>query len=150
MVQGDPRSTRVVTQEERMSSRARIGVSLVKIASLYLLGGLVLGLAMAMAKDFSLMSVHSHMLLLGWATLAITGVVYLVLPRCATTRLAGAHFWLHNLGLPVMMASLAAETLGVPRAEPLIAVGSLLVVVGLGLFTVNVLRNAGAPDTAQA
>jgi hypothetical protein len=125
-------------------------VSLVKIASLYLLVGLVLGLAMAIGKDFSLMSVHSHVLLLGWATLAITGVVYLVLPRCADSRLAAAHFWLHNLGLPVMMASLAAETLGEPRAEPLIGVGSVLVVVGLGLFTVNVLRNAGASEATTA
>jgi hypothetical protein len=136
--------------EERTRSQARIGVSLVRIASLYLVVGLVLGLAMAIARDFSLMSVHSHILLLGWATLAITGVVYLVLARCATSRLAAAHFWLHNLGLPVMMASLAAETLGVPRAEPLIGVGSLLVVAGLGLSTVNVLRNAGASDSVGA
>jgi hypothetical protein len=105
---------------------------------------------MAIGKDFSLMSVHSHVLLLGWATLAITGVVYLVLPRCADTRLAAAHFWLHNLGLPVMMASLAAETLGERRVEPLIGVGSILVVVGLGLFTLNVLRNAGASEVTTA
>jgi len=49
-----------------------------------------------------------------------------------------------------MGASLAAETLGEPRAEPLIGVGSVLVVVGLGLFTVNALRNAGAADSAGA
>ena len=133
-----------------MRSRAWVGVALLKIASLYLLAGLVLGLALAIAKDFSLLSVHSHLLLLGWATLAITGVVYLVLPRCATTRLATAHFWLHNLGLPLMMASLAAETLGERRAEPLIGVGSILVIVGLGLFTFNVLRNAGPAEGADA
>ena len=73
-----------------------------------------------------LISVHSHILLLGWATLATTGIVYLVLPRCAGTRLAAAHFWLHNLGLPVMIVSLAAAALGEPRAEPLIGVGSIL------------------------
>jgi len=49
-----------------------------------------------------------------------------------------------------MMASLAAEALGEPRAEPLIGIGSILVVVGLGLLTVNVLRNAGAPDTVES
>jgi hypothetical protein len=47
-----------------------------------------------------------------------------------------------------MMASLAAESLGEPRAEPLIGVGSVLVVLGLGLFTLNVLRNAGASELA--
>ena len=127
-----------------MSSRGWVGVALVKIASVYLLAGLVLGMAMAVAEDFRLVSVHSHLLLLGWATLALTGIVYLVLPRCADTRLAAAHFWLHNLGLPVMMLSLAAEHLGETRAEPLIGVGSMLVIAGLALFTVNVLRGAKA------
>jgi hypothetical protein len=131
-----------------MSSRAWIGVILVKIASLYLLVGLVLGMAMALRKDIALVSVHSHILLLGWATLAITGIVYLVLPACAGTGLAVAHFWLHNLGLPVMMVSLATAALGAPRAEPVIGVGSILVITALGLFTLNVLRNATAPCAA--
>jgi hypothetical protein len=129
-----------------MSSRGWVGVALVKIASLYLLVGLALGLAMAVTRDFGLISVHSHLLLLGWATLAITGIVYLVLPRCAGRGLALAHFWLHNLGLPVMMLSLSAVTLGEPRAEPLVGLGSILVTFGLALFTLNVLRGAQAAD----
>jgi len=132
-----------------MSSQSRIGVRLVRIASVYLLAGLVLGLAMGLGKDFALMSVHSHVLLLGWATLAITGIVYLLLPRCAGTRLAAAHFWLHNLGLPVMVAGLTAEALGEPRAEPFVGLGSTVVVLALGLFTVNVLRNATAADLVR-
>jgi hypothetical protein len=133
-----------------MGSRVWVGVTLLKIASLYLLVGLALGMAMALRKDFSLVSVHSHALLLGWATLGTTGIVYLVLPRCAGTRLATAHFWLHNIGLPVMMASLAAATLGEPRAEPLVGVGSILVIAALGLFTLNVLRNAKASDAPES
>jgi hypothetical protein len=66
------------------------------------------------------------------------------------TRLATAHFWLHNLGLPVMAASLAAEALGEPRAEPFIGVGSTLVVLALGRFTLNVLRNARASPPTEA
>ena len=133
-----------------MSSHSRVGVRLVRIASVYLLAGLVLGLAMGLGRDFALMSVHTHVLLLGWATLALTGIVYLLLPGCADTRLATAHFWLHNLGLPVMIVSLAAETLGEPRAEPFVGLGSTVVLVGLGLFTLNVLRNAGASEAVQA
>ncbi len=105
---------------------------------------------MGIGRDLSLLSVHSHVLLLGWATLAITGIVYLVLRGCAGTRLATAHFWLHHLGLPVMIGSLAAETLGNPRAEPVIGVGATLVAAGLGLFTMNVLRNAGASEAVEA
>jgi hypothetical protein len=125
-----------------MSSRGGVGVALVKVASVYLLVGVALGMAMAVAEDFRLASVHSHLLLLGWATLATTGIVYLVLPRCAGTRLAAAHFWLHNLGLPLMMLGLAATHLGELPAEPLVGLGSLLVIAGLALFTLNVLRAA--------
>ena len=69
-----------------------------------------------------------------------------VLPRCAGTRLAVAHFWLHNLGLPVMMLSLSAAHLGEPRAEPLVGLGSILVMAGLALFTLNALRTASSPN----
>jgi tRNA G10 N-methylase Trm11 len=48
--------------------------------------------------------------------------------------------------LPLMMASLAAAALGEPRAEPFVGAGSILVIAGLGLFTLNVLRNASAGD----
>jgi hypothetical protein len=133
-----------------MRSRTWIGMALVKVASLYLLGGLVLGLAMGVAQDFSLASVHSHVLLLGWATLAMTGVVYLIVPGCADSPLAPAHFWLHNLGLPVMLGSLAAVALGKPDAEPVIGVGSSIVIAGLAFFTLNVLRNARPRDAGRS
>jgi hypothetical protein len=47
-----------------MSSRSRVGITLVRIASVYLLTNLVLDLAISVDKNFTLMSVHSHVLLL--------------------------------------------------------------------------------------
>lgn len=127
-----------------MKTRAWVGVALVKIATIYLVASLLLGLAMAVRKDFALVSVHSHLGLLGWTAMAVTGLVYLARPACARSRLAVAHFWLHNLGLPVMMCSLAATLLGGAAAEPLIGVGSVLVIAGLLLFAWNVLRHGEA------
>jgi hypothetical protein len=135
--------------EAKMSTRDWLGVRLLKIASIYLVVGLLLGLWVAVRKDFAPTSVHSHLGLLGWTTMALTGLVYLVVPRCAGSPLATAHFWLHNLGLPVMMGSLAAERMGAAGVEPAIGLGSVLVIAGLLLFTLNVLRNArpqGTPD----
>ncbi len=103
---------------------------------------------MGIGKDFSLVSVHSHVLLLGWATLAIDW-------RSSTSSCPGArapawprrHFWLAQpRAARDGRASLAAEALGAPRAEPFVGLGSILVIVGLGLFTLNVLRNAKAED----
>jgi hypothetical protein len=120
-----------------------IGLRLLQIAVVYMVVGLGMGLAMGISGDVSLYSVHSHILLLGWATMAIAGLVYLVMPGCACSRLAALHFWGHNLGLPVMMASLAWEKTGHVNAAPAIAAGSILVLVSLVLFAVNVFRNGG-------
>lgn len=119
-----------------------IGVRLIQIAAVYMTIGLILGFGMGITKDFSLTSVHAHVSLLGWATMAITGIVYVVVPGCARSRLAKLHFWGHNLGLPVMMVSLALEVRGITAAEKGIAAGSSVVLASLVLFSLNLIRNA--------
>ena len=125
----------------RPSSATTIGVRLLQVSVVYLVGGLVLGLAMGISSNFSLMTVHSHLLLLGWSSMAVIGIVYLVMPGCARSRLATLHFWGHNLGLPIMMASLALEAYGQKNIEPIIGTGSTLVLVSLSLFAINLFRN---------
>ncbi len=119
-----------------------IGVRLIQVAAVYMTIGLIMGFGMAIAHDFTLSSVHAHLSLLGWATMAIAGIVYILLPGCARNRLAKLHFWGHNIGLPVMMVSLTLYTLGITAAEKAIAAGSTLVVTSLLLFSVNLIRNA--------
>lgn len=131
-----------------MESKGWVGLALLKVSAVYLLVALVLGLTMAIGEDFTLMSVHSHLGLLGWAAMGLTGVVYLVVPRTGTSRLAVAHFWMHNLGLPVMMGGLVVLHLrGDARAEPVVGVGSTLVVLALATFTVNLFRNGRRLDS---
>ncbi len=129
--------------QDATSFRHRMGITLLRIAAVYLLVGLAMGLVMGIANDFTLASVHAHISLLGWATMSITGFVYLVRPACRESRLALVHFWGHNLGLPVMMAGLALERFGYQAAEKGIAAGSVLVIGSLAAFTVNVFRNGG-------
>ena len=120
---------------------ANVGVAMVKIAAIYMLIGLIVGMAMGISGDFSLSSVHAHISLLGWATMSITGMIYLVMPGCRKSRLAGLHFWGHNVGLPVMMLGLASLTYGLKDAEKTVAGGSVIVLGSLLAFTVNVWRN---------
>jgi hypothetical protein len=128
-----------------METPSAVGVNLIRMATLYLMTSLLLGMVMAISKDYSLMSVHSHLGLLGWMGMTLTGIVYLVLPRCATTKLATAHFWLHSAGLPLMILGLVALVKsGDERIEAIIGVGASLVILGLLAFTVNVLKNAMA------
>lgn len=114
----------------------------VKIAVVYLVLGGILGMTMGISGKFQLASVHSHLLLLGWASLALAGLVYHWYPQASATRLARFHFWLHNLGLPLFMIGLALLLTGSEWARPLVAGSSTVVMIGLALFAVNVLFNA--------
>jgi hypothetical protein len=64
---------------------------LIKIAAVYLVAGVTMGIVMGITHEFVLAPVHAHINLLGWATLALMGVVYHVHPAAAETRLAAVH-----------------------------------------------------------
>jgi cbb3-type cytochrome oxidase subunit 1 len=108
-------------------------------AIVYLCVGVALGVYMGASHDHSLFPVHAHVNLLGWVTLALIGVVYHFFPQAGTSRLASVQFWLHNVALVVMMGALAVYLKGNPAIEPLVAVGSIGLLVSVFLFGGNVL-----------
>jgi len=118
-----------------------MGLRFLKIAVVYLLIGALLGLGMGIAQNFALIPVHAHLLLLGWASLALAGVVYHLYPAASTTRLARIHFWLHNLGLPVFMVTLGLLLTGREALLPIVAASASVVLIGLAIFATNVLVN---------
>jgi hypothetical protein len=113
---------------------------LVKIAAVYLVLGACLGIYMGLSQNFVLMPVHAHVLLAGWLTLAMAGVLYRVYPAAAGTRLAQTHFWLHNLGLPVFMVALALMLSGRTELMPVVGIGATTLLVGLVCFAINLWR----------
>lgn len=133
----------------QISTYSRNGVLLLKLAVLYLLIGLFIGLGMSISGQFHLGPVHAHVNLLGWATLALTGMIYCLFPQMATTRLANWHVWLHNLGLPVMMTGLTFYLLGNKAIEPVIAIGSLMTISGLFLFAINFYKNVFTTESIR-
>jgi hypothetical protein len=125
----------------------------IKIAVLYLALGVTLGVVMGMLQKFTYTPVHAHLNLLGWASLALIGLVYHAFPQAAETRLARIHFWLHNLGLPPLMISLALVLSGNAALEPVVGICSLIVWLGVILFVVNIwlaVRPAAAPGALRA
>lgn len=109
-----------------------------KLAVAYLLASVALGMAMGASENFTLRSLHSHLSLLGWTTLALAGLIYHQFPDARRSRLAVVHFWLYNLALPPMMASLGALLLGHPGAVPILAASQTLASIGLAAFVLNV------------
>jgi hypothetical protein len=115
-----------------------------KIASVYFTVGVLVGLVMGIIHDFRFTSVHAHINLLGWVSMAISGLIYHFYPQAAKTKLAKAHFWLHNIGLPAMMIGIAVQMLtGSGIALIVTIVGSMGLVIGVILFTINLFRNIG-------
>jgi hypothetical protein len=125
-----------------------MSIWMIRIAVIYFVLGVGLGIYMAAAHDFTQMPVHAHTNLLGWVGLALGGIVYRLWPRAAQTRLAKAHFVLYNAGLLITLFSLATLLHGSPRAEPIVAFGSTLIGLGVLMFAINVLLNVQAGDAA--
>jgi hypothetical protein len=127
-----------------------MGIRLLKVAVVYLVFGAILGLVMGATQEFTLAPVHAHLLLLGWASLALAGIVYHLYPAASTTLLARIHFWLHNLFLPVFMIGLAIILRGNQAGLPVVFVGAIAVLLGLIVFAANVLLNVKAETQRPA
>jgi cbb3-type cytochrome oxidase subunit 1 len=125
-------------------------VSCLRVAVVYLMLGVVMGVAMGVTHRFEYAPVHAHINLLGWVSLGLFALIYHMLPQAAMTRLARWHFWLHNIGVPVFMVSLFLLRSGVEQAETFVRLGGSVTFVGLILFAVNLLRALAAANRAPA
>ena len=118
-----------------------MGLRFLKIAVVYLMIGALLGLVMGITQKFVLAPVHAHLLLLGWASLALAGLIYHLYPAAAKTRLAHTHFWIHNLALPPFMVGLGMLLTGDESAGAVVAPAASILLLGLFVFAANVLIN---------
>ncbi len=105
---------------------------------------------MGATHQFTMHPVHAHLNLVGWATGAIAGLLYLFFPQAAQSRLGKAHFVLHNVGVPVMMGSLALLLTGNTAVVPVLIAGELATAAGVLAFTANLFVNVKAPRASKA
>ncbi len=118
-----------------------MGLRFLKISVVYFTIAVLIGLVMGIIHNFTLTSVHAHFNLLGWVSMALFGIIYCIFPSAGETKLAKAHFWLHNIGLPLMQGALFIVLVtGNPGLTIVTIIGSILVVVGVILFTINILN----------
>jgi cbb3-type cytochrome oxidase subunit 1 len=118
------------------------GLTWLRLAAVYFSLAVIVGIGMGISEDHSLFPVHAHLNLLGWVSMALFGLIYRHFQEAGRNRLAKTQFWLYNLGLPVMMVSLALKLTGFPQIEPVLGASSLVVACGAVLFTVNLLLHA--------
>ena len=106
-------------------------------AAICALGGMILGIRMGSTEDFTLMPVHAHLNLVGWASLAIMGTFYALTGKAG--RLGWINFFLSAAAVVVMIPSLAMLLGGNKAAEPAVIGGSVLAVLGMATFAIVVL-----------
>ncbi|WP_428908396.1 cytochrome-c oxidase [Niallia sp. Krafla_26] len=127
-----------------------MGARYLKIAGVYFAIAVMLGLVMGITHNFAFTSVHAHLNLLGWVSMALFGLIYLYFPMASKTKLANAHFWMHNIGLPVMQGALFLQILTGNTALTLgIVIGSIVLILGTFLFVINLFRQISSNQTVE-
>ena len=110
----------------------RVDVYFLLLATLLLLAGAALGISMGASEDFQLTPVHAHLNLVGWASLAVFGLVYRAYPMLAERRLAMFHFIFSATSAVLLPIGIG---LAVLRSQSGLAIAaSLLWVVGVLFF----------------
>ena len=116
------------------------------LAALMLTAGVGLGIWMGSREDFLLAPVHAHINLVGWASLALFGIIYRLYPAMGESRLAGLHFL---LAAPAAIIFPVGIALAMLAQQPLpVMIGSMLWMAGVLVFLVNLIRQAFRPSAA--
>ncbi|MGV2099554.1 MULTISPECIES: hypothetical protein [unclassified Rhizobium] len=105
-----------------------------KTAVIFFIIGIGIGLKMAISEDHTVIGAHAHCNLLGWVSMALFGVYYALNPAKAERRIAMIQYYIYTAGVVIMVPSLYMMLEGNMAMEPLVAVSSLIVFVGVLLF----------------
>jgi hypothetical protein len=115
------------------------GLIWLRVAVVYFVIAVGLGIEMGISGDHSLFSVHAHLNLLGWVSMALIGLIYERVPEIGHNILAVIQFWLYNLGLPVQMVTLGLKLRGMGHLDPVLGISALMVAISVLLFACNLL-----------
>lgn len=112
----------------------------ITIAIVYAVIGMVVGIMMGVTEDFNYGDLHAHINLVGWASMAVFGLVYRSYPEMAKSPLTRVHFWVANVGVVTFLAGIYIV---LTTLNPVLAIiGSLLVLASMFIFLINFVRHA--------
>ncbi len=103
-------------------------------AVLFVIAGMIWGLQMAISEDHSAYPAHAHLNLLGWVSLFLFGIYYLLHPKLDRSRMAMIQVWIWILGTIIMAIGVALVHTGHAGADPIAAVGSIIVLAAMLIF----------------
>jgi hypothetical protein len=126
----------------------RFDLQFLVLAALSLIVGVSMGIFMAASQDHQLMPVHAHVNLVGWASLALFGLVYRAYPSLGARRLAKLHLLLAASAAVLLPPGIAMAVLH--QFEPLAIIASFLWLGACIVFLIQLLSlfSAGQSETA--
>lgn len=111
-----------------------------RLAVLFVVAGMAMGIGMAAAQDHSIMPAHAHLNLLGWVSLFLFGIYYERRPALDMSRLAVVQVGLWSAGTVILTIAVAGIHLGYSAMDPVAALASLIVLAAMLLFGYFVFR----------
>jgi len=125
------------------------GLLFLRTGGVLLLMGIMMGMAMGMSQNFTYAPVHAHLNLVGGVLLMVAGLFYNARPDLAG-RLMAAHYVAHAIGAVLLPVGIYGSISGAAWAGPVVGTGSVLVLLALLLFAVNLFRRPPRAVEADA
>jgi len=104
----------------------------VAVALLWAVAGMMLGLYMGIAADNKLLVVHVAMMLVGFVTLALYGILFRLWRELAKAPLARVQFWTAQAGAAGIV--IGSYFFAMSGSVPLVALSSILFIVAGALM----------------
>ena len=126
-----------------------MGPRWIKISVIYFLIGVLFGLYMHSTIQLQWGATHAHINVVGWLSTAVIGVIYALFPQAGNSKLGVSHFWLHNIGLPILLIGMLIIQPSVGAPGILIAltvsIGGYALLASIIVFIINVFKNIQTP-----
>ncbi len=113
-----------------------------RLAVLFVIAGMAMGIGMAASQDHSIMPAHAHLNLLGFVSLFLFGMYYERRRALDMSRMAFVQVILWSVGTVILTVAVAAIHLGYTAADPVAGIASLLVLAATLMFAYFVFRPA--------
>lgn len=114
----------------------------------YAIIGMCLGIYMAKSGDHGHRVSHAHIMLAGFVVSFIYGLCHKLWLPGASGALVQAQFWLHQVGVLMMSLGLFllyGQHIAVETIDPMLAISSLMLLLGMVLMLVLFIRAPATP-----
>lgn len=133
-----------------------MGARWIKISGIYFILGIAVGMFMSATIQLQWSAGHAHVNLAGWASIGIIGAIYSIYPEAGNSKLGVWHFWLYNIGLPILLISMFMIQIQPFPFEGWISFvhiftfgGGTMVAIGVILFIINVFTHIHEKPTSR-